>query len=223
MSQKIKSKIISYMAVFLMQLVFTLPFYAASAYGITISNVNVTRAASNSATIEWTTDVISNGRVDYGKTAYLGYSQRHDDFTVSHKADIFNGIDSGTTYYFAVKSTDLNGTAAVDNNSGSFYTFKTEDITPPPKVTGLKASSTSSNSVFLSWNITIAPDLSHYLIYRDNKLLANSALNSFNDTPLASDKRFNYRVSAVDTRGNEGMLSDTLIALTAPLDRKSVV
>ena len=66
-----KKRIIDLITIFLLQLVITLPFYTTGVYGLTISNARVTRVASNSATIEWSTDLISNGRVKYGQTTAL--------------------------------------------------------------------------------------------------------------------------------------------------------
>ncbi len=213
MSQKIKDLI----AIFLIQLVLTLPFYTASVYGLTISNARVTKVTSNTATIDWLTDDASNGKVKYGKTTSLGFSERHENFVDNHSLNIVNAIDSGTTYFFSVESSDLAGNTAVDNNSNSFYTFKTADITPPPQVTGLQAVSKTSSSIFLSWNGLDTTDLSHYLIYRNRVAVANSMANSFNDTGVSSGS-LSYKVSAVDTSGNEGVSSDTIIVSALPFD-----
>ena len=210
-----KSKINELITVFLIQLVLTLPFYTANVYGLTISNVRVTKVSSNSATIEWSTDEISDGKVRYGQTTALGFTQRHDNFINNHTITVFNGINSDTAYFFAVESTDLNGNTSIDNRANSFYTFKTTDITPPPQVNGLSAVSTTSNSIFLSWNNVNIVDFNHYVIYRNRVPVANSVTNSFNDTSLQSNTHFNYKVSAVDNSGNEGPQSDTLIASTS--------
>src|SRR3989344_1816535 len=134
------SRIKDFIAVLIIQLIITLPFYTSSVYGLTISNVRVAKATSSSATIEWSTDNISNGRVKYGKTQNLGFTQRHDNFIGNHTITLFNGIDSDTNYFFSVESTDLEGNTAIDNNSNNFFTFRTTDITPPPQVTGLRKS-----------------------------------------------------------------------------------
>ncbi|MBI2653998.1 fibronectin type III domain-containing protein [Candidatus Woesearchaeota archaeon] len=221
--KKIRLKIRDLITILLMQLVLTLPFYSASVYGLTISNVKVTKVTSSSATIEWTTDAIANGKVRYGKTAVLGFTQRHDNFIDNHTIAVFNGIEPDATYFFAVESTDLAGNTAADNNSNNFYTFKTADITPPPKVLGLKVVSTTSDSVALSWTNAGIADLRHYLIYRDRVAVANSTTNSFNNTNLSSNKAFSYKVSAVDLSGNEGAQSDTVIASTLAIDSSSPV
>ncbi|MEK6828187.1 MAG: fibronectin type III domain-containing protein, partial [Nanoarchaeota archaeon] len=190
---------------------------------MTISNVRVTKVSSNSATIEWSTDNISNGRVRYGQTTALGFTQRHDNFIGNHTVALFNGVDSDTEYFFAIESTDLAGTIAVDNNNNNFYTFKTTDITPPPQVTGLKSTSATSDSIFLSWNNLSIPDLRHYIVYKSRVPIDNAATNSFNDTGLSPNTDFSYKVSAVDNSGNEGPQSDTLITSTSAVDSTAPV
>ncbi|MBI3034934.1 fibronectin type III domain-containing protein, partial [Candidatus Woesearchaeota archaeon] len=213
-----KSGIKDLIAAIIIQLVLTLPFYTASAYGLSISNVRVTSVSSNSAAIEWNTDNASNGRVRYGRTASLGFTQRHDNFIENHTLSLFNGIESDTAYFFSVESTDLAGNTASDNNSNNFYTFRTRDITPPPQVTGLTAVSTTPSSIFLSWNGLNISDLSHYVVFRNRVAIGNATANSLNDTNLSSGASFNYKVSAVDNSGNEGPQSDTLIASTSGID-----
>jgi len=217
------NKLRDFITIFLLQLVITLPFYTASVYGLTISNARVTKVTSNSATVEWNTDLISNGRVKYGETTALGFTQRHDDFVANHTITVFNGINSDTSYLFSVESTDLANNNAIDNNSNSFYTFHTTDIMPPPQVTGLSALSATSNSILLSWNNVTASDLNHYIIYRNRIPVANAITNSFNDTGISSASSFSYKVSAVDNSGNEGPQSDTVIASTLGIDSTAPV
>ncbi len=207
-----------WITVLIIQLVLTLPFYTASVYGLTISNVAAAKTTSNSAIIEWNTDTASNSRVKYGKTSSLGFMQRQDDFVQKHAVVISGGIDSDTNYLFSVESTDLSGAITIDNNSGSFYTFRTNDITPPAQVTGLKLLSSTPNSIFLSWNDVGASDFSHYVIYRNGIIISNSTIASFNDTNIQAGIEFKYKVSAADTSGNEGLVSDILTAFASSFD-----
>ncbi|MBI2101695.1 hypothetical protein HYT53_03705 [Candidatus Woesearchaeota archaeon] len=218
MNSKAKLKITELMTVLMIQLVLTLPFYTANVYGLTISNARATKVTSNSATIEWTTDEMADGKVHYGKTSALGFKQVHDNFVNNHTVTVISGIESDTTYFFAVESMNLAGSSATDNNSNSFYTFRTADITPPPQVTGLSALSSTQDSISISWNSMNIPDLSHYLIYRNFAVVGNSTANTFNDTGLQAKSSFSYRVSAVDASGNEGAQSNTLAASTGAVD-----
>ena len=218
-----KQKMRDLIAILIIQLIFTLPFYTVNVYGLAISNVKVSKVSSSSATIEWETDNLSNGRVRYGKTAGLGFTQRHDNFIGNHSVAIFNGIDGDTNYFFAVESTDLSGNNAIDNNSNSFYTFRTSDISPPLQVTGLRLVSVTSSSISIAWGSANIGDFSHYIIYRDRNPIANSTSSTFNDTSLETNKEHNYKISAVDVSGNEGPQSDTLIASTSAVDSTSPI
>ncbi len=211
------SKIRDIISILLLQLVLTLPFYTADVYGLAISNVKVSKVTSNSATIDWNTDSPSNGKVKYGKTIALGFSQRHDDLLTNHSVTVVNGVDSDSSYLFGVESADVAGVTAVDNNSNNFYTFHTTDITPPPQVNGMIALP-ASNFIFLTWNNVSAPDLNHFSVYKNGILIANTTKNNFNDTLLAPGSSFVYRVSAVDNSGNEGQQSDTIFVSTSGID-----
>lgn len=204
------------MAVILLQLMALA--LASASNALTISNVRVTNINSNAATIEWDTDVIANGKVQYGKTSGLGYSQKHDNFVDKHIVTVSNGIASETIYYFSVESSDAIGNSAAANNSDKFFTFKTPDITPPPIVTGLRISSSTQSSISLAWDSSSAADISHYIIYRNNIRIANSTAAGFNDTSAQPGAAFTYRVAAVDSSGNEGLKSDSLSASAASID-----
>lgn len=217
------SRIKEFITIFLIQLVITLPFYTAGAYGLTISNARVAKVTPNSATVEWETDNISNGRLRYGKTTSLGFTQRHDDFIQSHVVTAVNGIESDTNYFFLVESTDMDGNIALDDNSNNLYTFKTTDITPPPKVNGLAMLSKTIDSASISWNSVNASDFHHYAVYRNLLAVANTTANSFKDVGLSPDTDYSYKVSAVDNSGNEGTKSDTLVISTPAADSKAPV
>ena len=98
MSAKLKDL----MAVFLIQLVLTLPFISADAYGLAISEVRANKITENSASIEWKTDVPANGTARYGKTSKLGQSQKHIDFISAHSLPVV-GLSSNTEFFFSVE------------------------------------------------------------------------------------------------------------------------
>jgi len=82
------------------------------------------------------------------------------------------------------------------------------DTTPPAQVTGLTAIAVSSSQIGLSWVANTEDDLNHYNIFRDNSLIESSTATSYSDTGLTPSTSYCYQVSAVDTSGNEGTLSD---------------
>jgi len=92
------------------------------------------------------------------------------------------------------------------------------DTTPPNQVTGLSATAFSSSQIDLSWTSNSESDISYYNIYRDNYLVPVSTTtnNNYSDVGLNPLTTYNYKVSAVDTSGNEGLLSDTASETTDP-------
>jgi hypothetical protein len=104
-----------------------LPQWALAA-GPVISNVSYTVNEPTAANITWTTDNISDSRVNYGTTPTLGSIVYTSSYVTSHLIRL-EGLTPDTTYYFEVESTNPSGTS-VDNNGGAYYSFRT----PPPPV-----------------------------------------------------------------------------------------
>ncbi len=99
--------------------------------------------------------------------------------------------------------------AIVDMGGGS-----SDDTTPPAKVTRLTATAVSSSQIDLDWDDNAETDLAYYKIYRDGVFIDTSTLSMYSDTGLPSGTTYSYQVSAVDTSGNEGELSDPASATT---------
>ncbi|MDD5066867.1 MAG: Ig-like domain repeat protein, partial [bacterium] len=94
------------------------------------------------------------------------------------------------------------------NTAQSNMWFVIDRHTPPSKVTGVQALVDGRN-VTLTWNYNPEGDIAGYRVYRDS-VLRNTVLiasNSYID-PNLSYRSYVYRVSAVDTTGLEGALSD---------------
>lgn len=95
----------------------------------------------------------------------------------------------------------------------------TTTLNPPPgKVTAVSAGlSGGSGEIFVSWDASPAPDLSHYNIYFSVDPGASKAFlvalpgdeTDYIDFPRDLTEGINcYQISAVDDEGNEGALSD---------------
>jgi len=111
----------------------------------------------------------------------------------------------------------------VSDFTGLKWTQKV-DLLPPDRPTLLQGSGGTS-SIALRWLLSPAPDLIGYRVQRASLLSGPwTALTSvptdrtayYVDTGLAALTRYFYRVSAVDTSGNESGWSDTLAASTTP-------
>lgn len=206
-------------AILLIVLVLTMPVSFVS--GLTISNVTAVPTAT-SAIINWNTDDVSTSYVNYGPTKSLGLSSNSLTPTTNHQVSIM-GLSSDKTYYYQVRSN--NGTdEKVDNNLANFYSFNTQDIIPPERVTGLKQESNGLTSIAIKWDNTKANDFLQYLIFRDGSNVANTSLAYYNDSGLASDTAYQYQVASMDISGNIGQQSAILeVRTTIPDYRPPVI
>jgi hypothetical protein len=131
----------------------------------------------------------------------------------SRQRMVVRGLTRGTTYYFALKSTDdVGNTSGLSNLLRWDWVF---DTAPPAAPTGLMAS-LQGTGVNLNWTANGEPDLAGYTVYRATSAggpwtPVNSSLvptNSYTDDPLPSGATtLWYRVSASDGSGNEGARS----------------
>ncbi|MDI6840198.1 MAG: C25 family cysteine peptidase [bacterium] len=90
-----------------------------------ISNLQVI-PEDHQATITWTTDELASSWVEYGLTPNYGDNYIQWEYVTEHQI-ILSDLGAATTYYYRIKSADLNGNYNV--LEGSFVTL--EDITPP--------------------------------------------------------------------------------------------
>ncbi len=88
------------------------------------------------------------------------------------------------------------------------------NITAPAKVLGVNADAISTTEINLSWNPNSESDFDHYNIYRDGTKIAQTTSSSYSDIGLTANTEYVYEISAVDTVGNEGMKSDSVIIKT---------
>ena len=224
-------------AVFLIQLVLTLPFLSADAYGLAISEVRANKITENSASIEWKTDVQANGTARYGKTIKLGQSQKHVGFISTHSLPI-SGLSSNTEFFFSIESSDSSGNFALDNNSDSFYKFKTlgsqgddktttspktDDLTGPPKIDAVIPANFNRRAIDISG--TTRPFSAVSLFVNDlstpKKSLTGNEVGSsgkfhFNQVQLADSNTIKISVTDKDGNKNEKTF-DVLVDTEQPV------
>lgn len=85
------------------------------------------------------------------------------------------------------------------------------DIIPPTIPTGLSAALSGTTSVLVSWSAssdTGGSGLAGYRLYRNAELIAQPTATHHNDTGLVAGTSYDYSVSAVDTAGNESVLTN---------------
>ena len=111
--------------------------------GLTISGITATDLSQNSASIQWTTNLPADSRVEYGLTSSFGSSTSLDSSLVTNHDVALTGLQSDTTYYFRVISRDAGGNESVS----STQTFATP------------ASTTVDNSIYSYANPKPLPEL----------------------------------------------------------------
>jgi parallel beta-helix repeat protein len=111
---------------------------------------------------------------------------------------------------------DPDGTVA---DMGAFaFDQRQQDIVPPSVPTGL-STAPRDGELILTWSPNTEPDLSHYIIYQSqtqgfSPMLADSVGSvdkpdtAFTDTGLTNGITYYYRISAVDSSGNESSYSE---------------
>jgi hypothetical protein len=83
-------------------------------------NLTVTNITTNSATVHWTTNRLTNSLVSYGPTSAYGSSDSNSDYVTVHNISL-TGLTPNTTYHFKVTSVSSGGTSI----SSGDLTFKT--------------------------------------------------------------------------------------------------
>jgi fibronectin type 3 domain-containing protein/peptidoglycan/xylan/chitin deacetylase (PgdA/CDA1 family) len=118
--------------------------------------------------------------------------------------NIGDAIDAGTT--------QATGIFWVDFTLGDVFTPPAGDTTPPAAPTGLTATAVSSSRIDLSWNANTESDLASYSVYRSTTsgftpgtgtFVTSTTVSNYSDTGLSASTTYYYKVTAVDTSGNE--------------------
>ncbi|MBI4582844.1 MAG: alkaline phosphatase [Planctomycetes bacterium] len=126
-----------------------------------VTNVAVANITSNSATVSWNTDELSDSRVDYGVTdSYGAFAEDPAHSRVSSHSLALAGLSPNTLYHFRAASLDLSGYAG-QSADGTFWTTGP----PPAPPAGLLATDTSA-SIQLDWQDSPEPQVIGYNVYR---------------------------------------------------------
>lgn len=128
-----------------------------------------------------------------------------------------DGVQRSITPVNNVSYVALLNNATTPVNISEFDVFENVDTTPPGEINGLLTSSTV-DSVSLQWNNPGDPDLKSIKIYRSGSLITtiNAPGNSYTDTNLSSNTQYDYKISTVDTIGNESTGKNISVWTQAP-------
>lgn len=171
-----------------------------------IANVTISAVTTDSATISWTTDVPTNGTVEFGPTIGYGGSASDGQSTVSHSVTL-SGLSQATSYHFRVVATNGYGfsTASVDQIFTTLNPIAVAIISPANGSTILRPDvmvrGTVENSTGNETGITV------------NGVVATVYGNEFfvNHLPLQEGEN-TITVTATDPAGNSASASVTVTA-----------
>ena len=124
-------------------------------------------------------------------------------------------LEEGANAITAIAEDDAGNRSESSNPVSVFYDL------PPTTPTGFKAIA-GIRQVTLSWNANLEPDLAGYNIYHsESPIILGDKINAgplspllriYTDKNVTGGKTYYYRVSAVDSAGNESTLSDAVSA-----------
>lgn len=122
----------------------------------------------------------------------------------------------GTTYSYTVRSVVKRDTVTAESFDSPEFAFKPIDVFPPKTPTGLTVVF-AEGKINLLWDTNLESDFAGYNAYRSEdgstfKKINDSLLKSptFRDGKIQRDNRYFYRVTAVDTSGNESPPSEVV-------------
>jgi hypothetical protein len=174
--------------------------------GPSISSVGATNVATSSATINWTTNVASDSRVEYGATTSYGQITPTNSALVTSHSMGLTSLVSGTTYHYRVRSSDSSGNAAT---SGDFtFTTTSGADTTPPAISAVSATNVTSSAATIRWTTNEAADsrvdYGTTTSYGQSTSLDTARVTShaMNLGSLPAGTTFHYRVRSRDAAGN---------------------
>ncbi len=117
---------------------------------------------------------------------------------------------AGTTYRFFVVAVDVTSQESLPSDT---LRFTVEDKTPPAPPQGVRARVPEEEAVEVNWLISPEPDVAGYHVYRTTRVIEKgtrltseplpSDSTSYIDSTFAGGGQYIYRITAVDSAGNE--------------------
>ncbi|MFA5857903.1 MAG: fibronectin type III domain-containing protein, partial [Elusimicrobiota bacterium] len=129
-------------------------------------------------------------------------------------------VSMGTTYYYYLKSFDGTNTSV---NTSTVNVFSI-DNTAPATPNNLEATNPGTGAdIYLAWSNNTETDLAGYNIYRSldnpgaynkvNVSLHPAPTDFYRDNSVSSNTTYWYKITAVDSSGNESLFSDIDVSL----------
>jgi phosphodiesterase/alkaline phosphatase D-like protein len=172
----------------------------------TISGVYRSNVTSTTATINWTTNELSDTQVDFGTTSSYENSTTPNSSLVMSHSQTLTGLTPNTLYYYRVRSKD-----AANNLStlgGFTLTTAAEADTAPPTISGVNSTGIGSTTATIAWFTNEAADsqveYGTTAGYGSTTTLNTTMAVSHSEalTNLTPNMLYYYRVKSRDAAGN---------------------
>ena len=187
-----------------------------TAAGPKISNVSVQSVFNTQATIFWLTDVSADSHVEISTSSDMSGSVTYGSSDLvttvdsqgyyEHKVTA-TGLKNNTRYYFYVRSQDSLGQSTIDNNAGSYYTFRTTGDNQPPVVSEVSAVTTAYTATITWTTDELANSEVEYGLTDSYGSVASSSVFTIQHvirlTGLTEKATYHYRIISDDENGNE--------------------
>ena len=180
-----------------------------------VSGPSVSGITTRKATVNWSTDRVSDSRIAYGvQSGQYGSAEIAVAAQVtSHEID-FNNLSAGTNYYFKVKWTDVDGNVGTSQE----YTFRTDEA---PSLKEVTTKSVTLNDAVIQFTSKSASKVS-VLYGKTDSFGAIKTINTaetestytVNLTGLEDGNKYYYKLVSYD---NEGFSYDgSIFAFNTP-------
>ncbi|MFA6888183.1 MAG: fibronectin type III domain-containing protein [Candidatus Woesearchaeota archaeon] len=181
-------------ALFVMFLIVMTPVcFAATVNSVSVSVTDTT------ATIEWQTDTVSTGIVDYGKTTSgMSAAASTAGESTTHEVNL-NSLEDSQYYYYTIQATDTSGTYATN-----YMNFTTLLSAPQ----NLMLEEISETYVKIEWDVVSGAQ--SYNVYKDGAFFDSTTQRLFETSALNYKTAYSFTVTAVDKYNRESAASNIL-------------
>lgn len=127
---------------------------------------------------------------------------------------------SGSTFHMGITTVTCTATDNAGNQNSAIFTITVQDTTPPTPPSGLTATAMSTSRIDLSWTAsTDAVGTIRYMVYRsldgtNFASIGTVTTTTFQNTGLAANTTYYYRIGARDTANNPSANSSIASAKT---------
>jgi alpha-tubulin suppressor-like RCC1 family protein/chitodextrinase len=174
------------------------------------SNIKISVIFETQINLSW-----NNSTDNFGVTGYKIYRNGSPINTAPSNSYGDIGLTPTTNYCYKVTAIDLAGNESGFSSEVCGTTLTPPDTQPPTIPQNLKANSTSSSEIKLTWSpSTDNVGVTEYKVYVNGSYLFSSPTNSATNWGLTPATQYCYAVSALDTAGNESAQSSPPVCAT---------